>query len=359
MRRVDEEDTEDETPVLQHPAATRLDPQPGDHIDTEERSALMLTAAHPHEYPALPSTDQRGILVAVRGSSVLNPSLEWAGRRARSTGVPLTLAHAVPGADLIPPGTCYAEVVAAGRALLQSEATRLSAKFPALRVGTYLHCGDVVHALLGLSVDASMLVVGADRMNTLTGVFQGSVAVEIALGSLAPVLVIPTGHRENGGRNGMPQGHVVVGVDGSVEGNAAVSRAAAEAHRLGAALRVVAAVRPEAPLSERESIETSALLVDIRSAYPTLTVNWIVDVLRPPARALVRHSRDAALLVIGRHGRGARPGMGLGSVTHTLLLRPPCPILVMTAVGAGSDHAEAVSSHRSEQTAGSVGRPGR
>lgn len=290
----------------------------------------MLTVAQPEDSRSALLMDRRAILVAVRGPSVLNPSLEWAAQRARATDVPLTLVHAVPSADLMPPGTRYTDVVAAGRTLLQAEGVRLSARFPTLRVGTYLHCGDVVHALLGLSADASLLVVGADRLNAVTGVFQGSVAVEVALGSLAPVLIIPTAYRESGERNGTGHGHVVIGVDGSAESYAALTRAAAEAHRSGAALRVVAAMKPDPPASEDLTVSTAASLLEIRTRYPSLVVSWVVDLLRTPVRALIRHSRDAGMLVIGRHGRGARSAMGLGSVTHTLLLRPPCPTLVLT-----------------------------
>nr|WP_231554455.1 universal stress protein [Arthrobacter sp. L77] len=276
------------------------------------------------------SADQRPILVAIRGPLTLNPPLEWAARRARTADLPLTLVHAVPTADSVPPGTCYADVVAAGRRMLQDEATRWRTRFPTLRVGTHLHCGDVVHALLGLSADASLLVIGEDRVNTLTGAFQGCVALQVVLGSLAPVLIIPIGHRDGGDKNGTAHGHVVVGIDGSAESCAALTRAADEAHRSGAALRVIAAVKPGPQASESLTIGPPRILRTIRATYPSMGVSWIVDVLRSPARALVRHSRDADLLVIGCHGRGAGTGPGIGSVTHTLLLRPPCPTLVMT-----------------------------
>ncbi len=229
----------------------------------------------------------------------------------------------------MPAGTRYADVVAAGRRMLQDEAARWRTRFPTLRVGTYLHCGDVVHALLGLSADASLLVVGEDRVNTLTGPFQGCVALQMVLGSLAPVLIIPIGHRDGGDKNGTAHGHVVVGIDGSAESFSALTRAAAEAHGSGAALRVIAAVKPGPKASESLTISPPRVLRAIHAAYPSMGVSWIVDVLRPPARALVRHSRDADLLVIGRHGRGAGPGAGVGSVTHTLLLRPPCLTLVI------------------------------
>jgi nucleotide-binding universal stress UspA family protein len=273
--------------------------------------------------------DRRPILVAIRAFGGLNPSLEWAARRAAVTNTPLVLVHAVPSALLMPPDVDYSDVVAGGRLALRTEAARYVTKFPQLRVSTYLHCGDVVHALVGLSADAQLLVVGADRMESVTGVFRGAIAIEIVLASAAPVLVIPTGHRESGARNGSRQGHVVVGVDGSAEAFLALHRAAREAGRLGAALRVITAVRPEAPLHDAVTRSIADGVLGIRRAYPTLVVSLILDEARTPERALLRHSKDAALLVIARHGRGAGSGMALGSVTHSLLLLPPCPTLVM------------------------------
>ncbi|MHA7285484.1 universal stress protein [Arthrobacter sp. MDT3-44] len=287
----------------------------------------MLMITEPHSASA-PAHERLPILVAVRGASSLNPALEWAARRARDTDRALMLVHAVPSADLMPPGTRYEPIVERGEALLQAEAARIEARLPGLRTTTYLHSGDVIHALVGLSAGASLLVVGADRMNTQTGVFQGSVAIEVALGSGAPVLIVPPGHR-GGGQNGTGPGHVVTGVDGSAESYEALRRAAFEANRMRTPLRVVVAVRPSSPVDEARTVSTSAILAALRTAYPSLIVSWIVDTVHAPARALARHSRDASLLVIGRHGRGASSGIGLGSVAHAVLLRPPCLTLVI------------------------------
>lgn len=245
-------------------------------------------------------------------------------------------------------GVDYAEVVAAGPELLRAESVRLSAIFPKFRVGTYLHCGEIVHALLGLSTDAALLVVGADRMNTVTGVLKGSVAVQVALGSLAPTRIMPTGYRDGGDREGARLGHVVVGVDGSAEAYAAVMAAAAETHRMSSSLRVVIGMQPDAPQSDGVSAETAALLASLQGTYPPLVLSWAVDMLRRPVRALTRHSRDAALLVIGRHGRGARAGMGIGSVTRTLLLRPPCPTLVINTLQSHTLLADTAATARFE-----------
>lgn len=314
----------------------------------------MLTTLHASGPSHMPGLDPSAVLVCIRDPSTLNPALDWAVRRAQSTDGRLTLVHAVPGAELIPPTLRYSDVVGSGRALLQDAAARLSRRSPTLRVSTYLHCGDVIHALLGLSADASLLVVGADRFNRVTGVFQGSTAVQVASGSLAPVLIIPPGHREGRDRNGTGQGHVVVGVDGSVASRVALTTAAAEAHRLGAALRVVAAVRSTSPVPQDLAVNTSASLTAIRTAYPALTVSWIVDTLRTPDRALIRHSRDAALLVIGRHGSGTGSGMVLGSLTRTLLLRPPCPTLVTVTPTTSLCHD--VSGEAVVRAGGSSGR---
>lgn len=287
----------------------------------------MLTATEPQS-GSMTQREPRPVLVAVREASSVNPALEWAARRAQDSDRVLMLVHAVPSADLMPPGTRYGSVIDRGRALLQAEALRLEARSPGLRTSTYLHCGDVVHAVLGLSAGASLLVVGADRMNTGRGVFQGSVAIEVALGSAAPVLIVPLGHR-GAGQNGAGPGHVVTGVDGSAESHEALRRAAFEANRMRTPLRVVEAIRPSSPVTEARTPSSSAILIALRSAYPALRVSWIVDTVHAPARALARHSRDASLLVIGRHGKGARTGMKLGSVTHAILLRPPCLTLVI------------------------------
>lgn len=298
----------------------------------------MLTADSSRRTVSTLQVARRPLLVAIRAFGVPNPSVEWAALRAASTDTPLVLVHAVPSALLMPATTTYSDVVAEGRLLLHLEAARLTRKLPTLRIGTYLHCGDVVHALVGLSVDAELLVVGADRMDTVTGVFRGSVAIEVALAAVSPVLVIPPGHHEDGSKNGSSRACVVVGVDGSDDALLALRRAAAEAGKIGAALRVVTAVRPEARLTEAQTESIGATLVRIRAQRPTIVVNWVLDEVRTPARALRRHSQDAALLVIARHGRGARPAMALGAVTHALLLDPLCPTLVTTSgSGPGTD----------------------
>lgn len=246
----------------------------------------------------------------------------------------MTLVHSVEAAGSLPPGTCDTDVVRAGSSLLRSEASRLSSGFPALQVELRLYRGNLSQSLVGLSSSASLLVVGADRTGFPPDGGQDPVVLGVVSGSLVPVLVVPAGTRGVGAHQGTAKGHVVVGVDGSAQSFLALTYAAAEADRLGAALRVVMALKSGSAESRTLMNGASASLTTLRTDYSHLPVSWIVDVRRNPVHALMRHSRDAVLLVVGRHGEGATAGAKLGSVTRTLLSHLPCPTLVTTPAGA-------------------------
>lgn len=266
------------------------------------------------------------MLVAMRDPATDRFVLEWAAERAASLRVPLTLLHAVADPSLFPPGGSFGDAVIAGRELIAREAQRIVRRHDGLQIGTYLHCGDVVEALLGLAASSPLIVVGADRKDPARDEFKGSVAVQVALNSTAPVVVVPP-HQDAEAAAGQNRGGVVVGVDGSEVSHDALSRAGEEARLMMTTLTVVTALgsRPE-----RMTVSASTMLQQVRERYPELPVNWIVDDIRSPVQALRHHGTGSDLLVIGRHGSGARAGMSLGSVTHTLLLEPPSPTLVLT-----------------------------
>lgn len=276
------------------------------------------------EAPSIQQTEP--MLVAMRDPVTDRSAVAWAAHRAASLNVPLTLLHAVADPSLMAPGTSYGDEVIAGRAFINREAERVVRYYPGLRVGTYLHCGDIVEALLGLSASVPMIVVGADRKDSATGEFRGSVALQVALNSSTPVVVVPPGQTYLP-TAGDDEGRVVVGVDGSEVSHVTLIRAAEEAHALGESLTVVTALGPS---PERMAVGASTMLLEVRERYPHVPVNWVVDDIRSPVQALRFYGAGSDLLVIGRHGSGARSAMSLGSVTHTLLLEPPCPTLVLT-----------------------------
>ncbi|UZJ34136.1 universal stress protein [Streptomyces endophytica] len=62
--------------------------------------------------------------------------------------------------------------------------------------------------------------------------------------------------------------------------------------------------------------------------FPEVTVHARVERVRPAAM-LTEASRDAALLVVGTHGRGGLRRLMLGSVSGEVLHRAAAPVLVV------------------------------
>ncbi|MEV7144121.1 universal stress protein [Streptomyces tauricus] len=117
---------------------------------------------------------------------------------------------------------------------------------------------------------------------------------------------------------------VVAGVDGSLVSVRALDRAAAEAARRAATLRILYAV-PD--LDEAGPI-LAAAAARVRARHPGLPVTTRA-VQGSAVRALARESEDAALTVVGTRGFGGLTGMLLGSVSLRLAAHVRGPLLVV------------------------------
>jgi nucleotide-binding universal stress UspA family protein len=219
------------------------------------------------------------------------------------------------------------------RALLQAEASRVSALDPDLVVVTTRRTGETP-AVLGLLSDAAeTVVVGSDRPPDRHGEGFGSVSFQTAVSSRCPVAVIPAdGTAENPA--------VVVGVDGSDDARAALKLAGAEALRAGNALMIVhAAPPPGSAASPLQLVQGNyeptgdghVLLAtaarEVSDLYPDLEVRQVLETDASPASALIRTAAAAGLLVIGCRGAGSarRPA---GVVAAKILEHLPCPTIV-------------------------------
>ncbi|WP_028281174.1 universal stress protein [Arthrobacter sp. H5] len=294
-------------------------------------------------------TPDRPIVVAFRDDVTGPLLLRWAAERSQLTGQPILLLHALPDPSLMPPvaagGKPYGSLIAEARQAMDDESRRVCNDHPGTHVTANVHCGDVVDALLGFSDDAALIVVGADRVDDKTGEYLGSVGQQVALGSFSPVVVIP---REAGAGPHTTARSVVVGVDGSAESLSALRVAVDEADRSELPLTVVTSSSNQPASEDSAASALAGLLADLQADYPDVAVSRVIDTLRSPDQSLAFHAASASLLVIGRHGRGARPGILLGSVTHTLLLTPPCPTMVVTRRSLpGPPAVEALVQHRS------------
>lgn len=130
---------------------------------------------------------------------------------------------------------------------------------------------------------------------------------------------------------------IVVGVDGSDQGNASLRWALAEAEIHGSELTAVFAWQIpfiEIPGAfERQEIEGLAkdFLVKAVAAVepdPKVPVHLFVaqgDV----SEALIHASKDADLLVLGSRGRGGFAGLRLGSVSQECVAHAKCPVVIV------------------------------
>jgi nucleotide-binding universal stress UspA family protein len=145
-------------------------------------------------------------------------------------------------------------------------------------------------------------------------------------------------------------GRIVVGVDGSELGQAALEWAAEEARRRDAKLVVVHAWTfvPPAPIAEPGMLPIPAgdLAADLeleRNAAEVVLDEAIerVDTQRieveprlvedSAGEALVQEAAGADLLVVGSHGHGAIAGVLLGSVSRYVEKHAPCEVKIVRA----------------------------
>ena len=134
----------------------------------------------------------------------------------------------------------------------------------------------------------------------------------------------------------MTRNSVVVGVDGSADGDRALDWAAAWAAAHGAPVHVLVA-NPSLPsglpfwaAEEAGSSELNDVVADacrrVESHGASVT-SQMVDVA--PSPALLDASRDARIVVVGARGHGAVGGLLIGSVSQHVSRHASCPVVVV------------------------------
>ncbi|CAL9435493.1 Universal stress protein [Actinosynnema sp. ALI-1.44] len=282
---------------------------------------------------------EKSVVVGVDGSSSATAAVRWAAREARRRGVALSVVHAcllVPARVPDPialPRTYHEAVLEQGRQWLAEAAEEARRVAPDLVVTTELASGGAAEDLVGRSASAQLVVLGSRGLGGFTGLLVGSIAVAVATHGHCPVVVVRGAETGSG---------VVVGVDGSAAGEAALAFAFDQAAATGAELVAVrtwsdvfvdtawhqglAVDWEPIEAAERELLERQ--VEPHRAAHPDVAVRLVVARDRP-AHALVAHSRDAALVVVGSRGRGGFRGLLLGSTSQALVHHAECPVVVV------------------------------
>ncbi|MCZ2526553.1 universal stress protein [Streptomyces sp. HB2AG] len=286
-----------------------------------------------------PAPDRRPVVAGV--DSVLpNPAaLVWAADEAHRREAPLCLVHALappprgrhhPGAE-----AHHRSLREQGRQALDRGAALAHERYPDLEVSSSVEEGPPALVLCRQAAHAETVVLGSRGLSRAAQVVSaGSVTVPVSAQAACPVVVVR--EPEQSARPQQPP-LVVVGVDGSLPSAAALEYAYEAAALRGAVLRAVWAWRPprfaptdeESAEDERRRRLAQSLAVS-GAGFPGVGTEQEV-VRGHPVEELVRVSGRAALLVVGRRGRGGFTGMRLGSVAHGVLRHAQCPVAVVPA----------------------------
>lgn len=135
---------------------------------------------------------------------------------------------------------------------------------------------------------------------------------------------------------------VLVGLDGSASGEAALDVAAEEAALRGAVLRVVS-IWEVSPRAQEGTSPVPEVLENLRRLAEGIVKDAVAraeamqpgivcegDVLYGRAQdVLVEEAKDAVVLVVGRRGLGGLASLLLGSVSRHVVNHAPCPVLVV------------------------------
>ncbi|MEN3584225.1 universal stress protein [Streptomyces sp. ZYX-F-203] len=281
------------------------------------------------------------VIAGVDGSPSSLDAVGVAAGEAALRNVPLRLVHAL-GGPARPGGSEYRgdgdHEPMVGDTLDRAAAEAEKAA-PGVRVERSVVTGGATEALESETRSAALAVVGGRGLNGFSELLLGSTAVHLAAHGHCPLVVVR-------GRPD-PSGPVVLAVDGSPAGQAAVEFAFAEAALRKAPLVALhvwntwnerAYAGPGDPLAavvadidrirEAEGDLLEEALTQARAAHPEVEVETRLVQARV-RNTLIETSREARLMVAGTRGRGGFTGLLLGSVSQALLHHAHCPVAVV------------------------------
>jgi len=284
---------------------------------------------------------RNSVVVGVGGSESSIDAVRWGAVECARQGSVLRLVHAYLMPARVAPtvlavGSRIRDAIEAqGRRWLAEAETAAVAAAPDITVETELVLGAAVPVLVRESADARMIVLGSRGRGGFAKLLAGSTALGASTCAECPVVVVKG--------NAVEDGPVVVGVDGSIAGDAATGFAFETAAAWGAPLVAVIAwtdflepafydlTWPRPEWSRVEEVELRVLdqsLEGWREKFPDVRVERVVT-QDPPVHSLLHHARKARLLVVGSRGHGVLAGMLLGSTSQALVHHSPCPLVVV------------------------------
>jgi nucleotide-binding universal stress UspA family protein len=278
------------------------------------------------------STDPRPVVVAADASGSARDAAAWAADVAADWSAPLHLVHVVRG----DPQDLPLDPLPGWLTELLDVAERAGAR----PCTAEAQPGDLVATIAARAVGARMMVLGSYGAGAFAGMLAGTTSRAVVEQAACPVAVV----RGSAPRIAPPRsGPVVVGVDGSAAGAAALAFGADLAASLGSRLLAVhcwsdvyttpdgGAHRSHRSPEKLAAAAATALdqqLRPITDRHPDLNVERkVIDT--PPLQALTEYAAGARVLVVGTRGHTDQTGIRMGSTSQALVEFANCPVIVV------------------------------
>ncbi|GAA1823454.1 universal stress protein [Planosporangium flavigriseum] len=298
------------------------------------------------------------VVVGVDGSMSSYAAVDWGVCEAQRRTAPLRLVHVVGRSDGSATTGSAPLGSAPGRAAVRARRVAATDEITD-RAEAYAHAcvsdvavtaevlvGEPAGRLADESARAAVVAVGDHGLHGLRSLLAGSVPIRLTAAVRCPLVVVRP-HVAPLADDLDPHhgvGRVVVGVDGSALGEAALDFAFEEAELRGVGLTAVHAWRfpvaagtgdmlfavyERVDLADGDQRLLTEVLAPFRERYPGVPVRPVSVQAVSPAAALIHESGGAELLVVGSSGRGGLAALLLGSVSHAAIHHAFCPVAVI------------------------------
>jgi nucleotide-binding universal stress UspA family protein len=279
------------------------------------------------------------IVVGVDASTGARSALWWAADEARLRGSTLLVAHAheLDGARPRGAEVALGDQDHAGESLLTECAVAASDRQPGVLVTSMLSHSGAADALIKLSAEAELLVVGTRGRTGLVDTILGSVSHHVAAHAHCPVVVVAVASKVQ--PTSRTPG-IVVAVSDAPESRLALEFSFVEARRRGVGITAVSGWLVPDDGSRMDPHQLAAdwsrhlawlldeELLPMRRRFPEVDVTPVADD-GGAADTLLREAVGAQLMVLGCEHSSAGWGNRLGPMPTAIVHRAPCPVVLI------------------------------
>ncbi|MFB9312705.1 universal stress protein [Nocardioides plantarum] len=268
------------------------------------------------------------LVVAVDGTCRSAGAIRYGVREAGVRGLSLHVLHVSPGALPVSPVLPFVrvDVEATGQEIVAAAAGIARALDPDLEVVEELVVGARIAEIVLRTAHADLVVLGRETRHGLDRILTGATVASVASRVRCPLSVVPSEWTSS-----RSLGRVVVGVESIDDAPPLLGVALDEARRRDASVSVLHAWGlPDAyrevftgqlhdvAWTAEAARSLEALVKSARKTHPDVLVEVRV-VHDQPARALVRASTEADVVLVLRHVPRRVPGPHLGSTARAVL----------------------------------------